>query len=133
MAVMQTVMHGFSEYGKFVYAANGGDKMAVDIGKVSVILMGIIFIVLGNYMTKTRMNSAVGFRMTWSMYNDTTWRKSNRFGAISLMLTGVLTIIFAALIQQSLISVLVALGLLLASTVITAIYAHKVYKDEKNA
>ena len=130
MAIMFTVMHGFSEYGKFIYSANGGDKMTVDIGKVSVILMGLMFIVLGNYMTKTRMNSAIGFRMTWSMYNDNTWRKTNRFGAICLMLAGIMTIVFAALIKQSLVSVFIALGLLLAATVITAVYAHKVYKDE---
>ena len=44
-------------------------------------------------MTKAKRNTVVGFRTAWSMYNDNTWRKSNRFGAISIVVAGVLTII----------------------------------------
>ncbi len=58
------------------------------------ILMGIIFIILGNFMTKTRINSTVGVRIGWSMYNDNTWRKSNRFGAY-VILASVATLIYA--------------------------------------
>ena len=47
-------------------------------------------------MTKAKRNTVVGFRTAWSMYNDNTWRKSNRFGAISIVVAGVLTIITAA-------------------------------------
>ena len=36
-------------------------------------------------MTKAKRNTVVGFRTAWSMYNDNTWRKSNRFGAISIV------------------------------------------------
>ncbi|MBR6396613.1 MAG: DUF1648 domain-containing protein, partial [Lachnospiraceae bacterium] len=64
MAVMFTIMHAFMVYADFV-ASPDMVKSPVDIGKVSVILMGILMIVLGNYMTKTRINSAVGFRISW--------------------------------------------------------------------
>ena len=33
--------------------------------------------------------------LKWSMYNDNTWRKSNRFGGIVLMLTGAAIILTA--------------------------------------
>lgn len=37
-------------------------------------------------MTKAKRNTVVGLRTAWSMYNDNTWRKSNRFGAISIVI-----------------------------------------------
>lgn len=76
-----------------------GSKVTVDIARISCILCGIIFVVVGNYMTKAKRNTVVGFRTAWSMYNDNTWRKSNRFGAISIVVAGVLTIITAGICQ----------------------------------
>ncbi|MCQ2520810.1 MAG: SdpI family protein [Lachnospiraceae bacterium] len=51
-------------------------------------------------MTKTKKNVAVGVRTTWSMYNDNTWRKSNRFGAISLMVAVVIVLIYSKKVYQ---------------------------------
>ena len=110
MAAIFTVMQAFMLYGAYSEAVSGAAQWTVDIGKVSVILMGIIFIVLGNYMTKTRINSVVGFRVSWSMYNDNTWRKSNRFGAYAIMAAGVVTIFIAAILNNSFGAAMAAAG-----------------------
>ena len=133
MAVLYTIMHGFIVYGSYRDAISGAAKQAVDIGKVSTILMGIMFIVLGNFMTKTRTNQIVGFRLRWSMYNDTTWRKTNRFGAIAMMAAGVLTILLALIMKNSFVAAMSAIGSLLLATTATVIYAYKIYMQEKDA
>ena len=130
MAAMFTIMQGFMLYGSYIGAISGAEKQTVDIGKVSVILMGVIFIVLGNFMTKTRTNGTVGVRISWSMYNDNTWRKSNRFGAVSIMIAGVLTIITAAIMKNSFGATMISLGYLCLATILTVSYARKVYKIE---
>ncbi len=130
MVAMFTVMQGFILYGAYSEAVSGATQWTVDIGKVSVILMGIIFIVLGNFMTKTRINSAVGFRVSWSMYNDNTWRKSNRFGAYAIMIAGVVTIIMAVVMKNSFGASMSAVGTVILASVVTLIYAHKVYVQE---
>ncbi len=130
MAAMFTIMQGFMVYGSYYDAISDAEKQTIDIGKVSVILMGIIFIVLGNFMTKTRTNGTVGVRLSWSMYNDNTWRRSNRFGAIAIMIAGVLTIITAAVMSNSFGATMISLGYLCLATILTVIYAHKVYKTE---
>ena len=56
--------------GSYSEAFSGAEKQTVDIGKVSVILMGVLFLVSGNFMTKTRINGTVGVRIGWSMYNE---------------------------------------------------------------
>jgi len=130
MAAMFTVIQGFILY---VSAVSGATEQAVDIGKVFVILMGVIFIVLGNFMTKTRINGTLGVRVNWSMYNDNTWRKSNRFGAFAIMIAGVLTIILAVFMKNSFGATMGALGLVIMATIVTIIYAHKVYIQEIEA
>ena len=130
MVAMYTVMQGFILYGAYNEVVSGATKWSVDIGKVSVILMGIIFIVLGNFMTKTRINSTVGFRVSWSMYNDNTWRKSNRFGAYAIMIVGVVTIVMTVILKNSFGAAMAAASAVLLASVITLVYAHKVYVQE---
>ena len=133
MVAMFTVMQGFILYGAYNEAVSGAATWSIDIGKVSVILMGIIFIILGNFMTKTRINSTVGVRVSWSMYNDNTWRKSNRFGAYAIMIAGVVTIIMAVLLKNSFGAAMAAVGAVLLASVVTLVYARKVYLREIEA
>ncbi len=133
MAVMFTVMQGFILYGEYNVAVSGAESQTVDIGKVSCILIGVILIVLGNFMTKTRINSGVGLRISFSMYNDNTWRKSNRFGAIAMMIAGALTIITAVLMKNSFIATMVMLGYILIASVMTVIYSHREYVRERES
>ena len=130
MAVMFTIMQGFILYGAYNEAVSGATQWAIDIGKVSVILMGIIFIVLGNFMTKTRINSAVGVRVSWSMYNDNTWRRSNRFGAYAFIIAGIVTIIMAVILKNSFGAAMATVGAVILAALVTLVYAHKVYVQE---
>lgn len=130
MAAMFTIVQGFIMYGSYHEAISNAEKQTIDISKVAIILMGIIFIVLGNFMTKIRANGAVGFRVSWSMYNENTWRKSNRFAATMIMIVGGLTIITAAVMRNSFGAMMIMLGYLFISIIVASIYAHKVYKKE---
>ena len=129
-AVMFGIMHYFILYSSYVQASTGGSKSTIDIAKVSCILCGIMFVVLGNFMTKAKKNSVVGVRTVWSMHNDNTWRKSNRFGAISIVVAGVLTIITAAF-ANGITSTILLLVYLLSATIIAILYSKKVYDQEK--
>lgn len=129
MAVMFFVMQCFSLYGSYTEAMTNATHASVDIGKVSCILMGILFIVLGNFMPKAKKNHTVGVRITWSMYNDITWMKSNRFGAVALIIAGLLTIV-TTVFADSVTATFLLLGYVLAATVITLVYSYLVYVEE---
>jgi uncharacterized membrane protein len=109
----------------------GGETMDVDTGRITCVMMGILFIVLGNIMTKTRRNALVGFRCSWTQYNDNTWRKSNRFGAIFMMIAGAITLVLALVMENPTHAMGVMVCMLIFITVITLVYAHKVYVTEK--
>ena len=88
-----------------------------------------MLIILGNYMPKTKKNHITGIRVSWSMYNDITWMKSNRFGGAARMLAGLSTIITAFFARSAIVIVLL-LVYILATTAITFLYSYKVYKAE---
>ena len=128
--ILFTIMQGFLLYGEYTEVITSATRQAVDIGKIVCILMGVFFIILGNYMTKTRINSIVGFRNKWSMYNDTTWKKSNYFGAIGIMIEGVIAIVAAILMKNSFNAVMLVLGVGVVILISGSIYSYKVYKAE---
>jgi uncharacterized membrane protein len=130
MAGMFTIMQGFILYGSYEEAISAATHSVVDIGQISCILLGVLYIVLGNIMPKTRNNGVAGVRISWSMYNDNTWRRSNRFGGYAMVTVGILTIITAAFMSNSFMAAMIMLGYLCAATIITVVYAHKVYIQE---
>ena len=129
-AVMFGIMHYFIMYSSYRQASLGSTKATVDIAKVSCILCGILFIVLGNFMTKVKKNVVAGLRTTWSMYNDNTWRKSNRIGAICLIIAGVLTIV-TTVFANGMVSTILLLVYVLLAAIVAVWYSKKVYDQEK--
>lgn len=128
-AIMFGIMHYFILYSSWVQANTGSLQVTIDIAKVSCILCGIMFIVLGNYMTKAKRNAVAGLRTAWSMHNDNTWRKSNRFGAICIIIAGLLTII-TTVFTSGMTGTIFMLVYLLLATVVAVIYSKKVYDKE---
>lgn len=53
-------------------------------------LVGLLFIVVGNYMGKVRSNYFVGIRTPWTLSSELSWNKTHRLGGKLLILQGVL-------------------------------------------
>ncbi|KMY48958.1 SdpI family protein [Peribacillus loiseleuriae] len=62
----------------------------IPIGKIVPLLVGFLFIVLGNYMHSVKPNYFVGIRTPWTLSNETVWKKTHRFGSRIFILAGVL-------------------------------------------
>lgn len=102
----------------------------IDILRVVGFIMGIMIIVLGNYMPKTRNNPNIGFRFPWTRYNDVTWNKSNRFASYILMIAGAVSAICSLFVSGALAAFLSVLALMIALPIIM-IYAYIIYREEK--
>ena len=131
MALMYTVMQCFFLYGAYVEANTDATHSVIDVAQISCILLGAMFVVLGNFMPKTRLNGVVGLRIVWSMHNDVTWAKSNRFAGVMLMIVGLMTII-TAIFADFMLATGLMLIYLFVSLIIMLIYSYKVYKKERN-
>lgn len=54
------------------------------------IAVGILFIILGNYLGKIKPNWFVGIRTPWTLSSEETWNKSHRLGGKIFILSGFL-------------------------------------------
>lgn len=75
------------------HAVQNLSTMALDVNQMMFGLLGIAMVILGNIMPKLRLNSVVGLRTAWSMKNETTWKKSQRFGGVSFIVGGAAIIV----------------------------------------
>ena len=110
--------------------ADSVDAMPFDFMGILSVALGLSIIVMGNYMPKTKQNSAIGFRCAWTRYNDVTWQKSNRFAAYSLMFSGAVSIL-SGLIFGGMTSVIILFSAIMTSLVASLVYAYVIYKREK--
>lgn len=102
----------------------------IDVMKIVVALLGLSFIVIGNYMPKARKNSTFGLRCKWSMYNDLTWARSNKFGGIAFMMLGAAMILFS-LTTEGMMTIIYMMAALIWVILLSLIYAYVVYRQEK--
>lgn len=61
----------------------------VDVGMLIPMVLGVVFVVMGNYMPKIRSNYFVGVRTPWAIENTWVWRKTQWMGGISFIVMGV--------------------------------------------
>jgi uncharacterized membrane protein len=61
----------------------------IPIIKVAMVLMGVLFVVLGNIMPRIRPNHTAGFRTRATLSNDVVWSRTHRAGGAAMMLTGI--------------------------------------------
>ncbi len=83
-------MHAFA-----VLAALGSDA---DITAVALIGSGAMFVVIGNYLGKTRSNWFFGIRTPWTLSSERSWSRTHRIGGRVFMTIGILVIAVAILL-----------------------------------
>ena len=55
--------------------------------------VGLLFLVIGNYMQQAKQNFFFGIRTPWTLMDETIWRKTHRLGGRLFMISGVLVML----------------------------------------
>ena len=69
-----------------IYAYALGTK--IRIGFIVIMLLGVLFILLGNYMPKTRQNFTFGLKIPWTLNDEENWTKTHRFAGRLMVACG---------------------------------------------
>ncbi len=62
---------------------------------VGIILVGIIFVIIGNYLPKCRQNYTVGIKLPWTLHDEENWNRTHRFAGKLWMIGGILFSVLA--------------------------------------
>lgn len=95
--------------------------MPVDITGLVFYYLGAVIILCGILMPGLKRNSMIGLRTRWSMKNEITWEKSQKFGGISFVVSGV-CIIAACLFTEEQMCMVWSFGILAVDVIIDIIY-----------
>ena len=91
--------------------------------------MGILFAVIGNYLPKTRMNSTMGIKVWWAYTSEENWNATHRLAGKLWVVGGILMALGGFLPNGW--AVAVMFGLILPMTVIPIVYSWRFYEQEK--
>ena len=92
------------------------------------LVLGIAFILIGNYMPKTTRNRTTGIKIKWTMANDENWQATHRFAGKVYVITGFMC--FAAMLLPEKAFPVVAFVMIIASSVLPVVYSYAFYKKQ---
>ena len=67
--------------------------MEFNITNIGMILLGVLFIVIGNYLPKARQNYTVGIKLPWTLHDEENWNRTHRLAGKLWMVCGLLFVI----------------------------------------
>ena len=94
----------------------------VNIIMICYILLGIIFVILGNYLPKAKQNYTFGYKIPWTLNSEENWNKTHRLAGWIMVIAGIIFIINAFFLFEWVPAVLAALALT------PVVYSYLLYK-----
>jgi len=98
----------------------------INAGMLCNLLIGVLFLLIGNYMPKVKQNYTMGFKLPWTLNSEWNWNKTHRLAGWLWILGGLLLLGNAVLRSG-----LVLLIVIFLVTVIPGIYSFLLYQKEK--
>lgn len=105
----------------------------IPITTISFFVVGVVFIVIGNYLPKSKRNYVMGVRLPWTYHDSDNWNKTNRMAG-HIMVAGGFVILVSAYLNGGAVfhgvSVIVIITFLIV--VIPSCYSFFLYKKERD-
>jgi len=102
----------------------------VDFGKILAICISITYIILGNYLPKSKQNWFVGIRTHWTLTDEETWYKTHRLAGKVFLIFGVLSTVLCLFVLDGDRALFLPIGGILVLTIPIVIYSYRVYKSK---
>jgi uncharacterized membrane protein len=108
-----------------------GIGYTLPIGSIVPVMIGILFVMIGNYMGKLKLNWFIGARTPWTLSSETVWNKTNRLAGKLFVIGGLLMAseAFIPLVWR----LPVLFCVIIAVALIPMIYSYVLYSKEKRS
>jgi len=102
-------------------------NVAFDVTRVILIAVGVLFAIVGNFMTTVKQNWTFGVRVSWTLSDEFVWRKTNRLGGYLFVGAGAVTV--GAAFLPATIGLVAMLSALAVMLVVTYGYSYLLYRS----
>ncbi|MBV9107877.1 MAG: SdpI family protein, partial [Gemmatimonadetes bacterium] len=100
----------------------------IDEGRTTLAGMGLLLMVIGNYLPRIRSNWWMGIRTPWTLESERVWRDTHRVGGRTFVAGGLLCAIAAFLPEPF--STFVPSAALALGALIPVVYSYVAYRRE---
>ena len=101
---------------------------SVNVPQIATILMGFVFIIIGNYMPKVKQNYTLGIKLPWTLNNETNWYKTHKLAGWVWILSGIATLICSLFNFYAII-----LFVMLIAIFVPTIYSYLLYRKQEKS
>ncbi|MEE2921760.1 MAG: SdpI family protein [Pseudomonadota bacterium] len=91
----------------------------------------ILFIIMGNYLPKTRSSFVFGIRTPWTLSSDLAWEKTHRLAGPLFMLAGGLSLVGAFLLDGIWLALQMTVWVL-AAALVSSVYSYLVWRTAED-
>lgn len=103
-----------------------GDR--INATRMSLIFVGLVFAVTGNYMPKVRRNYTMGIKLPWTLADDENWNKTHRMAAPVWVVCGLLLIVMGVIGEAT----WIAPAAIAAAVLLPTGYSFMLHRKKKN-
>lgn len=98
---------------------------SINLTRFIPVLIGILFVLMGNYLPKCRQNYTMGIKLPWTLNSEENWDRTHRFGGRMFVVSG-LCMIIAAFFSGYVSGAIFVLALI--ACFVPTIYSYWLYK-----
>lgn len=106
-------------------------KIAFNVVGLCIVFLGLMFIVIGNYMPKTKQNYTIGIKVSWALHDEQNWNATHRFAGRLWVVGGILLLPATFLPEKALPLIFVAILPLAIAPMIYSFVYHKRHNQDK--
>lgn len=103
--------------------------MEFDMEQFMMVFMGLLFVFIGNYLPKCKMNSTIGIKVPWAYTSEENWNATHRFGG-RVWVVGGFVIALCAFLPGDF-GVYLMLAAILVLAFIPMVYSWQFYRKQK--
>ena len=115
-----------------MYASALGHKP--NVGAIVIAFLGIVFMLLGNFLPKSAKNYTFGAKTPWALNDESNWNYTSRIASKSFVLSGLAMIIIgiiSLILSKSIFLYCLAAAAIAATLLIPLIASYKFYQKNK--
>lgn len=112
-----------------MYAAALGKEIGLEL--LVKVPIGLMFLIMGNYMPKCKPNRTIGVRVKWTLENEENWVKTHRFTGRLWVAGGIFILAMMLVPLERYVGIFFAVILLLALA--PELYSYLYYRRQKRA
>ena len=98
----------------------------IPITKIIMAILGLLFLIIGNYLPKSRQSYTIGVRVPWTLHDEENWYKTHRFAGAIWVIGGLIVIINAFIG-----SFYIMLGVIILISILPIIYSYCFYQKQR--